>query len=552
MHEPPNDTKSADESLLREGIGSFTRDDDPARRAELSAELTARLERDVAPSDESLPAWLARDLAVAWLRLGRWADTVGGPGEVLASFDTGGVAATEWPRTDPTRHRRVFEAVISRLGIAAADVATILAKHHAVEARLLRRRRLVDALRDALPLTEGRLGRDAVRALLDLFMPGILDPDVVNAAVTRTSVVLVAPTESARRLARWFPAPRSSYDARDGDPDHLARLALAAGFERDEVLALLGDCVRVTLDDDLDAALHRETFGRLGAGDLVRAVRWRDAHRGCFIPVTLTGLIDRSPDSPRLLDALHVSRDGEARVDAAALDELLGRWARARVEGEVPSILAELAAESVARHATLFRARGERGAEAVPASDVFARTLRLLAPLLDDLRPLLDDLRSPRALDRLAAEAAWVLPLRDPARLPEGLDARAVLGVGRDFAPIAEAAARVGRDWLDLAEAAGAEGPPNALGALWRVLVRVQCRIDALTDARRGRTPSQGTAGRDLALMLFLLARQAERGRDVTDMDDFLARYAPRVLDLVASVERAHGFSDADARSGGA
>jgi hypothetical protein len=34
-------------------------------------------------------------------------------------------------------------------------------------------------------------------------------------------------------------------------------------------------------------------------------------------------------------------------------------------------------------------------------------------------------------------------------------------------------------------------------------------------------------------------------------MDDFLARYAARVLDLVASVERAHGFSE-ERRSAGA
>lgn len=549
MRMTPDDPSVTNESLLREGIGSFTDNDDPTRRAALSAELISRLERDVAPSDESLPAWLARDLAVAWLRLGRWADTVGGPGEVLASFDHRFVAATEWPRTDAARHRKVFDAVISRLSIAAADVATILTKHHAVEARLLRRRRLVDALRDALPREDSRLPRGAVEQLLALFLPGITDPDAVHAAVTRTSVVLVAPSAAAQRLARWFPAQRSSYDARDADSARVDELARTAGFDRDEVLALLGDCVRVTVDDDLDAALHRETFGRLGAGDLVRAVRWRDTRRGCFLPVTLTCPVDRSPESPRLLDAVHVSRDGVARVDPAAIDELLGRWARAHVEGEVPSILAELAAESIARHATLFRGRGEASSESAPPADVFARTLRLLAPLLDDLRPLLGELSASRALDRLAAEAAWALPLREPARLPEGLDATALLALGRDFSPIPEAAARVSRDWLDLSLAAGAEGSPNSLGALWRVLVRVQCRIDALTDARRGRTPSQSTAGRDLALMLFLLARQAERGRGVTDMDDFLARYAPRVLDLVASIERAHGFTDHEARS---
>ena len=37
---------------------------------------------------------------------------------------------------------------------------------------------------------------------------------------------------------------------------------------------------------------------RFGAGDLVRAVRWRDARRGCFIPITLTGLVDRAGSRP--------------------------------------------------------------------------------------------------------------------------------------------------------------------------------------------------------------------------------------------------------------
>jgi hypothetical protein len=542
MLETPNDPLASDESLLREGITSLLRGDDPAARSALGEALTARLEREIAPSDESLPAWLARDLAVAWLRLGRWADTVGGPGEVLTSFDAWGLADTEWPRTDPTRHRRVFEAVIARLGIAAADVATILAKHHAVEARLLRRRRLIDALRGGLSTENGRLTREAVTALLDLFLPGIPDADGVHAAVTRTSVVLLAPTAAGPRLARWFPAQRSGYDARDGDPERVARLAHSAGFEVDEVRALLGDCVRVTLDDDLDAALLRETFGRLGAGDLVPAVRWRDARRGRFVPLTLCGVLDRAPDAPRLLDALHVDRDGAAHADARAMGELLDRWARARAEGEVPCILAELAAESVARHASLFRARRDR--EGAAGADVFARTLRLLTPLRDDLRPMLEDLLAPRALDRLAAEAAWALPLRDPARLPGGLGVGATLALRDGLAPLIDGAARVSRAWTSLDDVAGDADGHSALGALWRLLVRVQCRIDALTDARLGRAPSHGNAGRDLALMLFLLARQAERGRAVGDMDDFLARYAARVLDLVASVERAHGFSE--------
>lgn len=543
MHDTPDERDSHDDELLREGIASVLRRDDPGRRAALSEALTARLERDLEPSDESLPAWLARDVAVAWLRLGRWADTVGGPGEILASFDTSSVSTVEWPRTDPTRHRRVFDAVIARLGIAAADVGTILAKHHAVEARLLRRRRLIDALRGALPTAHGRLTRGAVETLLEMFLPGLPESAAVNAAVTRTSVVIIAPSEAAGRLPRWFPTQRRCYDPRDGDPARIAQLAQDAGFEQDETLALLGDCVRVTHDDDLDTALLRETFGRLGAGDLVRAVRWRDARRGGFIPVTLSAQVDRAADAPRLLDAAHVSRDGEVRVDHAVLEELLGRWARSRVEGEVPSILAELAAESVAHHAALFRSRGAERDEAVP-SDVFARTQRLLTPLLDDLRPLLDELRSPLALDRLAAEATWVLPLRDRARLPLGLDARSTLALREDLAPIGEAAGRLAEQWLSLDDAVGDGEAYSALGALWRVLVRVQCRIDALTGARLGRAPSQGTAGRDLALMLFLLARQAERGRVVGDMDDFLSRYASRVLDLVASVERAHGFTD--------
>jgi hypothetical protein len=549
MQETPNDSSGSDESLLREGIASLLRGEEPTPRVALGDALTARLEREIAPSDESLPAWLARDLAVAWLRLGRWADTVGGPGEVLASFDARTLADTEWPRTDPTRHRRVFEAVIARLGIAAADVATILAKHHAVEARLLRRRRLIDALRGGLPTEKGRLTREAVTALLDLFLPGIPDVAAVHAAVTRTSVVFIAPTAAGPSLARWFPAQRGGYDARDGDPARVARLAHSAGFEVDEVRALLGDCVRVTLDDDLDAALLRETFGRLGAGDLVPAVRWRDARRGRFVPLTLCGVLDRAPDAPRLLDALHVSRDGAAHADARVMNELLDRWARARAEGEVPCILAELAAESVARHASLFRAHRDRVGAA--GGDVFARTLRLLSPLRDDLRPMLDDLLAPRALDRLTAEAAWALPLRDPARLPGGLGVSATLALRDELAPLVDGAARVSRAWTALDDVVGDVDGHSALGALWRLLVRVQCRIDALTDARLGRAPSHGNAGRDLALMLFLLARQAERGRAVGDMDDFLARYAARVLDLVASVERAHGFSE-ERRSAGA
>jgi len=532
-----------DEALLRDGIAASA-GDDHAHRAALGADLTARLERGSTPSEESIPAWLARDMAVAWLRLGRWADTVGSPGEVLASFDASSVAGTDWPRTDATRHRRVFEAIIARLGIAAPDVATILAKHHVVEARLLRRRRLLDALRASLRTEGGRLTRDAVRALVDVFLPGIPDDAPLEAAVTRTSVVLLAPAAAGAALARWFPALRRGYDAHDGDPARIAALARSAGLDTEEVTALLGDCVRAVLTDDLDAALLRETYGRLGAGDLVRAVHWRDPRRGSFLPPTMTGVATRGPLAERLLDALHVDREGVVRVDVAALDEVLDRWCRARVEGEVPSVLAELAADAIARHASLFRARDVGAAPA----DVFLRTRQLLAPLLDDLRPLVDDLGAPRTLDRLAAEAAWALPLREPARLPRGLDATAMLRLRDALTPVRDGAARLAGDWLSERGAVGGDGGHNALGALWRGLARVQCRLDAQTSARRSRTPSQATAGRDLTLLLFLVARQAERGRGVADMDDFLARYAARVVDLVASVERAHGFSDGDRR----
>ena len=145
-------------------------------------------------------------------------------------------------------------------------------------------------------------------------------------------------------------------------------------------------------------------------------------------------------------------------------------------------------------------------------------------------------------------EAAWALPLREPARLPGGLDATAVLSLRTAMEPLADAAARLAGDWLSLRGAVGGDGGHNALGALWRGLVRVQCRLDAITAARRGRAPSFATAGRDLALILFLLARQAERGRGVADMDDFLARQATRVLDLIASIERAHGFTESERR----
>lgn len=361
--------------------------------------------------------------------------------------------------------------------------------------------------------------------------------------LTRTTVVLLAPAAQGARLARWFPAQRRGYDARDGDPARIAALAQRAGLDADEVTALLGDCVRAGLAEDLGAALLRETYGRLGAGDLVRAVHWRDPRRACFLPPGITSAVSRGPSNERLLDAFHVDRDGGVHLDIAAFDDLLDRWARARVEGEVPSILAELAADAIARHAPLFRARAD-----APPSDVFARTRQLVAPLLDDLRPLVDDLAAPRTLDRLTMEAAWALPLREPARLPNGLDATAVLALREAMEPLRDAAARLAGDWLSMRGAVGGDGGHNALGALWRGLVRVQCRLDALAAARRDRAPSHASAGRDLALVLFLLARQAERGRGVADMDDFLGRQAARVLDLVASVERAHGFNESDRR----
>jgi hypothetical protein len=92
------------------------------------------------------------------------------------------------------------------------------------------------------------------------------------------------------------------------------------------------------------------------------------------------------------------------------------------------------------------------------------------------------------------------------------LGVSATLALRDELAPLVDGAARVSRAWTALDDVVGDVDGHSALGALWRLLVRVQCRIDALTDARLGRAPSHGNAGRDLALMLFLLARQAERG----------------------------------------
>ncbi|MFO0630922.1 MAG: hypothetical protein U0325_35575 [Polyangiales bacterium] len=488
MRDATIEAGTADDAIYREGIAA-TAAEESARRAELGAELTARLERAASPSDEAVPAWLARDLTVAWLRLGRWADTVGAPGEVLASFDTSSLAGVEWPRTDPARHRRVFEAMCSRLGIASPDVATALAKHHGVEARLLRRRRLLDALRASLPREGGRLTREAVGALLDTFLPGVPTPELVEAAVTRTTVVLLAPASRGAALARWFPAQRRGYDARDGDPGRIAALARDAGFDTEEVVALLGDCVRAVLAVDLDAALLRETYGRLGAGDLIRAVHWRDPRRGCFLPPTITAPVTRGGGSERLLDAFHVDRDGVVRADGAVLDDLLDRWARARVEGEVPSILAEAHGRARRRRGTArssacattarnrrmsSRARGSSSRRCSTTSARSSRPRHLAGP-----RPPRDG-------------GAWALPLRERAARGPRRARRARCAPPWEK-PLRDAASRLAGDWLSVRGAVGGDEVQRPRRALARaragaVPPRRDRRERAAGEARRTRT----------------------------------------------------------------
>ncbi len=84
-------------------------------------------------------------------------------------------------------------------------------------------------------------------------------------------------------------------------------------------------------------------------------------------------------------------------------------------------------------------------------------------------------------------------------------------------------------------------------GAGLRVHECVTLRVKDIDLHARTVTVRNSKGSKD-RLILFLLARQAERGRGVADMDDFLARQATRVLDLIASIERAHGFTETERR----